>query len=97
VIRVAHATPPLEIDGGNVARLSIAWTYHTGEQARRRDEFARGASEATPILTNGKLLVFTRSTIWSRSSQPAEMNFGRSTPIFHWAFLALNHSRVAGL
>jgi quinoprotein glucose dehydrogenase len=48
-----------QIDRGNVGRLGVAWTYHTGEQERRGKNFEQGASEATPILADGKLLVCT--------------------------------------
>jgi quinoprotein glucose dehydrogenase len=47
------------IDRGNVGSLTVAWTYHTGEAARRGRNFGQGASEATPILADGKLLVCT--------------------------------------
>jgi quinoprotein glucose dehydrogenase len=48
-----------QIDRANVGRLGLAWTYHTGEQERRGKNFGQGASEATPILADGKLLVCT--------------------------------------
>jgi quinoprotein glucose dehydrogenase len=48
-----------QIDRGNVGRLAVAWTYHTGEAERRGKLFGQGASEATPILIDGKLLVCT--------------------------------------
>jgi quinoprotein glucose dehydrogenase len=48
-----------QIDRANVSRLGLAWIYHTGEQERRGKNFGQGASEATPILADGKLLVCT--------------------------------------
>jgi quinoprotein glucose dehydrogenase len=48
-----------QIDRGNVGTLAVAWTYHTGEAERRGKNFEQGASEATPILADGKLLVCT--------------------------------------
>ena len=48
-----------QINRGNVGRLGVAWTYHTGEQERRGHAFGQGASEATPILADGKVLVCT--------------------------------------
>lgn len=48
-----------QIDRENVGRLGVAWVYHTGEQERRGKNFEQGASEATPILADGKLLVCT--------------------------------------
>lgn len=52
-------SPARQIDRGNVGRLAVAWTYHTGEAERRGRNFGQGASEATPILADGKLLVCT--------------------------------------
>ena len=48
-----------QIDRSNVSRLAVAWTYHTGEAARRGDTFRFGAFEGTPILADGKLLLCT--------------------------------------
>jgi quinoprotein glucose dehydrogenase len=48
-----------QIDRGNVGTLQVVWTYHTGEAERRGKNFQEGASEATPILADGKLLVCT--------------------------------------
>lgn len=48
-----------EINHDNVGRLAVAWTYHTGEAARRGAAFAHGVFEATPILIEGKLLFCT--------------------------------------
>ncbi len=50
-------SPAAQITKENVARLAIAWTYHTGEAERRGDAFAKSAFELTPILADGKLLV----------------------------------------
>jgi glucose dehydrogenase len=46
----AHYSPLSEITAANVARLSRAWTYHTGEKGRQ--------FETTPLLAGG-LLYFT--------------------------------------
>ncbi len=48
-----------EIVPQNVSRLTLAWSYHTGEAARRGDAFRRSAFEATPILAEGHLLICT--------------------------------------
>ncbi|HZB93968.1 MAG TPA: membrane-bound PQQ-dependent dehydrogenase, glucose/quinate/shikimate family, partial [Stellaceae bacterium] len=48
-----------QITRENVARLALAWTYHTGEAARRGDAFRRSATEVTPILAEGKLVFCT--------------------------------------
>jgi quinoprotein glucose dehydrogenase len=50
-------SPAAQITKENVAQLAIAWTYHSGEAARRGDAFAKSAFELTPILADGKLLV----------------------------------------
>lgn len=48
-----------QITRQNVGRLTLAWTYHTGEAARRGAAFRHGAFEATPVLADGRLLVCT--------------------------------------
>ena len=48
-----------QITRENVGRLAPAWTYHSGEAARRGDAFQRSASEVTPILAEGKLVFCT--------------------------------------
>jgi glucose dehydrogenase len=48
-----------ELTKANVARLRIAWTYHTGDAARRGASFARSSLEVTPILASGKLVFCT--------------------------------------
>jgi quinoprotein glucose dehydrogenase len=48
-----------QITRDNVATLAVAWTYHTGEAARRGDAFKRSSFEATPILAEGKLVFCT--------------------------------------
>jgi quinoprotein glucose dehydrogenase len=48
-----------QIDRTNVSALAVAWTYRTGEAARRGAAFSKGAFEGTPILADGKLLLCT--------------------------------------
>jgi quinoprotein glucose dehydrogenase len=48
-----------QITRDNVGRLTLAWTYHTGEAARRGAAFQRSATEVTPILAEGKLVFCT--------------------------------------
>src|SRR5258708_6426163 len=48
-----------QITKANVARLAVAWTYHTGEAARRGAAFKRSAFQATPVLADGKLVFCT--------------------------------------
>src|SRR5687768_8968293 len=49
-----------QIDTSNVARLQVAWTYHTGElgpAARSRNP--RRSLEATPIVVDGTMYLIT--------------------------------------
>ncbi len=48
-----------EITPSNVNRLKIAWAYRTGDAARSKEIQRQAASEATPILVDGKLVVCT--------------------------------------
>jgi quinoprotein glucose dehydrogenase len=48
-----------QVTKANVAGLAIAWTYHTGEAARRGAAFRRSAFQVTPVLADGKLLFCT--------------------------------------
>jgi len=52
-------SPLKQVTRANVARLKVAWTYHTGalEPATRLNE--KAAFEATPILVNGALYLST--------------------------------------
>ncbi len=45
------------IDRSNVARLTLAWSYRTGEKARRGDRMSQSAFQNTPILIAGSLIV----------------------------------------
>jgi quinoprotein glucose dehydrogenase len=48
-----------EITKANVAKLRVAWTYHTGDTARHGASLARSSLEVTPILASGKLVFCT--------------------------------------
>jgi quinoprotein glucose dehydrogenase len=48
-----------EITKANVAKLRIAWTYHTGDATRHGASFARSSLEVTPILASGRLVFCT--------------------------------------
>src|ERR1700736_2032237 len=48
-----------QITKANVAGLALAWTYHTGEPARRGAAFKRSIFQVTPIVADGKLLFCT--------------------------------------
>jgi quinoprotein glucose dehydrogenase len=49
----------VQITKGNVARLAVAWIYHTGEAARRGAAFKHSAFQATPVLADGMLVFCT--------------------------------------
>lgn len=48
-----------QITRENVRRLSLAWTYHTGDMERRAEVMKYSATEVTPILADGKLVFCT--------------------------------------
>jgi len=48
-----------QINRANVAKLKIAWTYHTGALEPQTDLNRKAAFEATPILFDGKLYLST--------------------------------------
>ncbi|MEP7324443.1 MAG: pyrroloquinoline quinone-dependent dehydrogenase [Gemmatimonadota bacterium] len=49
--------PLADINRGNVARLKLAWTYHTGEAADSTGP--HNSFEATPLMVNGTLYLST--------------------------------------
>ena len=60
-------SPLNQIDRGNVARLTRAWTYHTGELQGTRDSVRvgptrRSAFQTTPLMIDGVLYFSTPST-----------------------------------
>jgi quinoprotein glucose dehydrogenase len=48
-----------QINSENVARLKVAWTYHTGDISAGHDGRRRSGFETTPILIDGKLYLTT--------------------------------------
>ena len=48
-----------QIDGSNVGRLHVAWTYRTGGLEPKTDLIRKAAFEATPILVQNKLFLST--------------------------------------
>src|SRR5262245_6293467 len=53
-------TPLADVTPENVARLRVAWTHHTGDlPTSRGPQASELASEVTPILVEGKLLLCT--------------------------------------
>jgi len=52
-----------QINRGNVARLTVAWTYHTGELGAGYAQARRLTFEATPVLAFGKLYLETGTNI----------------------------------
>jgi quinoprotein glucose dehydrogenase len=54
-----HHSPLTDITPDNVAELTVAWRYRTGDVHAHRDGFAGTAFEATPIMVDGVLYVVT--------------------------------------
>jgi quinoprotein glucose dehydrogenase len=52
-------SPLAQITPTNVGRLQIAWTYRTGEMARRGKAIEHSEFEATPIIADNKLVLCT--------------------------------------
>ncbi|HEU4723463.1 MAG TPA: PQQ-binding-like beta-propeller repeat protein, partial [Gemmatimonadaceae bacterium] len=48
-----------QIDTSNVARLQVAWTYHTGELPPQVQTRGRRSLEATPIVVDGTMYLIT--------------------------------------
>ncbi|MGH3823002.1 MAG: pyrroloquinoline quinone-dependent dehydrogenase, partial [Pseudonocardiaceae bacterium] len=48
-----------DIGPGNVGRLEVAWTYHTGDVSTETANKDRASFEATPIVVDGLLFVST--------------------------------------
>src|SRR6478672_10626020 len=48
-----------QIDTSNVARLAVAWTYHTGEMPPSVQTRNRRSLEATPIVVDGLMYLIT--------------------------------------
>jgi quinoprotein glucose dehydrogenase len=48
-----------QIDTSNVARLAVAWTYHTGELAPAVQTRSHRSLEATPIVVDGVMYLIT--------------------------------------
>ena len=48
-----------QIDRENVAKLKVAWVFHTGDVSNGHDGRKRSAFETTPILVDGKLYLTT--------------------------------------
>jgi len=55
----ARNSPARQITPTNVARLEVAWTWHSGEPALDPDEGNEPGLEATPIVVDGALYVST--------------------------------------
>jgi quinoprotein glucose dehydrogenase len=52
-------SPLAQIDKGNVARLAIAWEYHTGDVSDGSGGRRRSAFETTPIVADGTMYLTT--------------------------------------
>lgn len=49
-------SPLSQINTGNADRLAVAWTYRTGEMARRGDDILKSAFAMTPIMVDDLLV-----------------------------------------
>jgi glucose dehydrogenase len=52
-------SPLKQINRGNVTRLKVAWTYHTGDVSDGSEHPTRSAFEATPLVVGGVLYITT--------------------------------------
>ena len=52
-------SPLKQIDKGNVGKLSVAWTYHTGDVSDGSKYPSRSAFECTPLVVDGVLYLTT--------------------------------------
>jgi quinoprotein glucose dehydrogenase len=52
-------SPLTQIDRGNVSKLKVAWTFHTGDISDGSHDQRRSGFEATPILIDGTLYFAT--------------------------------------
>src|SRR6266576_609268 len=50
-------SPLAQIDRGNVSRLAVAWTYHTGEPLPTKD--MKRSLEVTPLMIDNMLYIST--------------------------------------
>jgi quinoprotein glucose dehydrogenase len=52
-------SPLTQINHGNVSRLKVAWTFHTGDVSDGRGNRKRSGFETTPLLIDGTLYLTT--------------------------------------
>ena len=52
-------SPLSQIDRGNVARLQVAWIFHTGDVSDGKGGLKRSGFETTPIVVDGKMYLTT--------------------------------------
>lgn len=52
-------SPLTEINPGNVAKLQVAWVFHTGDISRGEDGRQKSSFESTPIMVDGTLYLST--------------------------------------
>lgn len=52
-------SPLKQIDRGNVARLQVAWTYHTSDMFPGSEHARQSSFETTPLFVDGTLFVST--------------------------------------
>lgn len=56
---LSRYSPLTQIARENVARLEVAWTFHTGETGSRPERGAAPSLEATPLMVDGTLYLST--------------------------------------
>jgi quinoprotein glucose dehydrogenase len=52
-------SPLTEVNQSNVAKLQVAWVFHTGDISRGENGRQKSSFESTPIMVDGKLYVST--------------------------------------
>ncbi|HYL62572.1 MAG TPA: pyrroloquinoline quinone-dependent dehydrogenase [Candidatus Methylomirabilis sp.] len=52
-------SPLKQINRDNVAKLKVAWVFHTGDMRNSRNDSKRSGLETTPILVDGMLYITT--------------------------------------
>ena len=54
-----HYSPLAQITPANVAKLEVAWTYHTGDLRQPSERWPQSSFQVTPILWDDLLLFCT--------------------------------------
>jgi quinoprotein glucose dehydrogenase len=59
----SHYSKLTEITPANVAKLQVAWSFHTGDVSDGSELPAYSSFETTPLVVNGKMFI---TTVFSR-------------------------------